>query len=59
MLESLQRSISHPFQQLPSVIAVFLAESGFVLVFPGAAMYSPINKLLLKRPQISLKVSLL
>ena len=56
LLASLQRSISRPFQQLPSVIAIFLAESVFVLLFPGTAMYTPINKLLLKRPQLSLQV---
>lgn len=59
LLQSLQRSISQPFQQLPGVIATFAAEAVFVLMSPGSAMYPAVNKLLLKRPELNIQVHLL
>jgi hypothetical protein len=56
LLESLKRSISQPFQQLPGVIAAFAAEAVFVLMSPGCAMYPPLNKLLLKRSELNIQV---
>jgi len=56
LLESLKRSISQPFQQLPGVIAAFAAETVFVLMSPGCAMYPPLNKLLLKRSELNIQV---
>ncbi|KAL0021866.1 hypothetical protein WJX77_009321 [Trebouxia sp. C0004] len=55
LLESLKRSITQPFQQLPGVIAAFAAEAVFVLMFPGCALYPPLNKLLLKRPELNIQ----
>ncbi len=55
LLESLKRSISQPFQQLPGVIAAFAAEAVFVLMSPGCAMYPPLNKLLLKRSELNIQ----
>lgn len=59
LLQSLKRSISQPFQQLPGVIATFAAEAVFVLMSPGSAMYPAANKLLLKRPELNIQVDLL
>ena len=56
LLESLKRSVSQPFQQLPGVIAAFAAEAVFVLMSPGCALYPPLNKLLLKRSELNLQV---
>ncbi len=56
LLESLKRSVSQPFQQLPGVIAAFAAEAVFVLMSPGCAMYPPLNKLLLKRSELNIQV---
>lgn len=56
LLESLMRSISQPFQQLPGVVAAFAAEAVFVLMSPGCAMYPPLNKLLLKRSELNIQV---
>ena len=56
LLDSLNRSLGQPFQQLPSVIATFAAEAVYVLMSPGAAMYPPLNKLLLKRPELNIQV---
>lgn len=58
LLEGLKRSVTQPFQRLPAVIAVFAAEAVFVLMTPGSAMYSPVNKLLLKGPVLNLEVEL-
>ncbi|DBA78105.1 TPA: hypothetical protein ACH3X2_008078 [Trebouxia sp. C0005] len=55
LLESLKRSISQPFQQLPGVIAAFAAEAVFVLMSPGCAVYPPLNKLLLKRSELNIQ----
>ena len=57
LLDSIKRSLTHPFQQLPGVIAMFAAEAVYVLMAPGSAMYSPVNKLLLKRPALNIEVS--
>lgn len=56
LLEGLKRSLTQPFQRLPAVIAMFAAEAVFVLMAPGSAMYSPVNKLLLKGPVLNLEV---
>lgn len=58
LLEGLKRSLTQPFQQLPAVIATFAAEAVFVLMAPGSAMYSPVNKLLLKGPALNIEVAL-
>ena len=58
LLEGLKRSLTQPFQRLPAVIALFAAEAVFVLMAPGSAMYSPVNKLLLKGPVLNLEVEL-
>ena len=57
LLECLRRSLTEPFQKLPAVIATFAAEAVFVLMCPGSAMYSPVNKLLLKGPALNIQVS--
>ena len=57
LLTSLKRSLSRPFQQLPGIIATFAAEAVYVLMAPGSAMYSPVNKLLLKQPALNIEVS--
>ena len=58
LLEGLKRSLTQPFQQLPAVIATFAAEAVFVLMAPGSAMYTPVNKLLLKCPALNIEVGL-
>lgn len=57
LLASLKRSLSQPFQQLPGIIATFAAEAVYVFMAPGSAMYSPVNKLLLKQPALNIEVS--
>ena len=58
LLESLKGSLEQPFQRLPSVIAAFAAEACLVLVNPAYALYTPINKLLLRQPELNIQVSL-
>ena len=58
LLAGIKRSLTQPFQQLPAVIATFAAEAVFVLMAPGSAMYSPVNKLLLKEPALNIEVTL-
>ena len=57
LLDCLKRSLHHPFQQLPSVIAAFAADAALVLTAPAHALYTPINKLLLRSLDLNLQVS--
>lgn len=56
LLQCLKRSLTQPFQQLPTVIAAFAAEAALVLTAPGHAVYSPVNKLLLQSPELDIQV---
>lgn len=56
LLQTLRRSLAVPFQRLPAVAALFLAESALQLQHPGGPMYVLLNKLLLKRPAFNLEV---
>lgn len=57
LLQTLRRSLAVPFQRLPAVVALFLAEAALQLQHPGGPMYVLLNKLLLKRPTFNLEVS--
>lgn len=58
LLQTLRRTLAVPFQQLPPVAALFLAEAALQLQHPGGAMYALLNKLLLKRPAFDFQVPL-
>lgn len=58
LLGALRNAVTTPFQRLPAVHALFLAEAALVVMHPGAAMYPPVNKYLLKRAVLDLQVCL-
>lgn len=57
LLAALRGALTGPFQRLPAVTALFLAEAALVLAHPGAPMYPAVNKYLLRRAVLDLKVS--
>lgn len=57
LLAALRGALTGPFQRLPAVTALFLAEAALVLAHPGTPMYPAVNKYLLRRAVLDLKVS--
>lgn len=56
LVTAVRLSVTQPFQRLPAVVAVFLAEAAAALLHPGAPLYPILNKMLLSRPQLNLSV---
>lgn len=59
LLTYIQNGITEPFQKIPSVTAVFIAEASFVLLDPSNDHYSAISKTLLRSPSANMKVALI
>ena len=59
LLQTLRRTLVVPFQELPPVAALFLAEAALQLQHPAGPMYALLNKLLLKRPAFDFQVAVL
>lgn len=55
LLESLRGAIDRPYQQIPTLIGVFVAESVKILLRPGHAVYPQLNSFLLSRPCLDLQ----
>ncbi|KAK9812620.1 hypothetical protein WJX72_000751 [[Myrmecia] bisecta] len=55
LLSCVRLSVTQPFQRLPAVAAVFLAEAAMQLLHPGSAMYPALNKLLLRKPAVDVQ----
>jgi hypothetical protein len=56
LLRSTRLSVEEPFQRLPTLTAVFLAEAAFALCYPAAAMYPAVNRCLLRCAVLDLQV---
>lgn len=56
LLRTLRLTIERPFQQLPALSAVFLAEAACALTHPSASLYPALNKLLLRRATLDVRV---
>ncbi len=54
MIDLLRNSLDRDNQRLPSIIAVFLAETIMVVVEPGTVMYKPVMAFLLLKPTLDL-----
>lgn len=52
----MRASAGVPFQRLPALAAVFLAEAAAALAHPSAPLYAPVNKHLLRAPALDLQV---
>lgn len=57
LLRTLKLSIERPFQRLPTLTALFLAEAACALAHPAADMYPVLNRHLLRRATLDLQVS--
>lgn len=55
LLTYLQNGIEEPWKRIPSVIAIFTAESSFILLDPSNDHYSTISKLLMRSSRVNLK----
>ena len=49
-------SVSKPYQRLPTLTAVFLAEASCALTQPGCPLFPAINRHLLRRSALDLEV---
>ncbi|KAK4430933.1 WUSCHEL-related homeobox 2 [Sesamum alatum] len=56
LVSYLQNGIEEPWQRIPSIIAVFVAEASLVLLDPSHANYSTISKHLMNSPSVNMKV---
>ncbi|GMH25511.1 hypothetical protein Nepgr_027354 [Nepenthes gracilis] len=55
LLICLQNGIEEPWQKLPTIIAIFVAEASIVLLDPSNDHYAAISKLLMRSPRINMK----
>ena len=58
LLRTLKLSVEQPFQRLPTLTAMFLAEAACALAHPAADMYPVLNRHLLRRATLDLQVGL-
>lgn len=56
LLTNLQNGICEPWQKIPTILAVFVAEASVVLLDPSHEHFPAVNKFLLQSPRISLTV---
>ncbi|PIM99023.1 hypothetical protein CDL12_28489 [Handroanthus impetiginosus] len=55
LVSYLQNGIEEPWQRIPSIIAVFIAEASMVLLDPSHDNYSTISKYLTNSPSVNVK----
>ncbi|CAK9159643.1 unnamed protein product [Ilex paraguariensis] len=55
LLTYLQNGIEEPWQRIPSIIAIFVAEASLILLDPSHEHYSSISKLLMCSPKSNMK----
>ncbi|XP_059628326.1 uncharacterized protein LOC132271080 [Cornus florida] len=55
LLTYLQNSIEEPWQRIPSITAIFVAEASLLLLDPSHDHYSTISKLLVSSPGVNMK----
>lgn len=55
LLTYMQNGISEPWQEIPSLIAIFAAEASFILLDPSNNHYLTISKFLMHSPRVDLK----
>eukprot|EP00798_Chlamydomonas_sp_ICE-L_P000062 gene62-12882_t len=53
LLAHVRNGVTRPFQRLPTVSAVFIAEAAVVLGQPGSPMYTLVNRAVLKKEALS------
>ena len=56
LLGAVRGAVTTPFQRLPAVVALFCAEASLAVMYPGAPMYPPINRYLLRKAVVDLQV---
>ncbi len=56
LLRALRLSVERPFQQLPTLTALFLSEAACALAHPAANMYPALNRHLLRRATLDIQV---
>lgn len=56
LLMCMQNGIEEPWQRIPSVIALFVAETSLILLDPSHEHYSTLNKHLMDSSRINMKV---
>ena len=57
LMELVRQSVTEPFQHIPALTAVYLAEASFALTQPGSALFPAISRHLLRRPALDLEVT--
>ena len=57
LLTYVQNVIEEPWQKIPSVIALFAAETALILLDPSHDHYATIRKLLMQSSRVNLKVN--
>ncbi|KAK3036680.1 hypothetical protein RJ639_031548 [Escallonia herrerae] len=55
LLTYLQNGIEEPWQKIPSISALFVAEASFILLDPSHDHYMTISKLLVRSPRMNMK----
>ncbi|XP_020531558.1 uncharacterized protein LOC18448051 isoform X2 [Amborella trichopoda] len=55
LLTYIQNGIKEPWQQIPSVIAIFAAEASFILMDPANGLYVNVNQFLMRSPRVDLE----
>ncbi|XP_035543314.1 uncharacterized protein LOC108983821 isoform X4 [Juglans regia] len=55
LLTYVQNGVEEPWQKIPSVIALFAAESSFILLDPSHDHYTDISKLLMQSSRVNMK----
>lgn len=56
LLTYVQNGVEEPWQKIPSIIALFAAESSFILLDPSHDHYTDISKLLMQSSRVNMKV---
>ena len=56
LMALVKQSVGKPFQRLPALTAVFLAEASCALTQPGCPLFLAINRHLLRRPALDFEV---
>ncbi|GAB4818251.1 hypothetical protein N2152v2_005297 [Parachlorella kessleri] len=55
LLGAVRNAVTMPFHRLPAVVALFCAEASLAVMHPGAPMYPPINRYLVRKAVLDLQ----
>ena len=57
LLQGVRLGVRVPFQRLPALAALFLAEGAAALCHPGTPLYAPVAKHLLRAASVDMQVT--